>query len=162
MRDRKVIGVSGSKYHDSLDTAIDKAVIEALGGKFYDKIHNVTVKETGTVINIAHGASNPMVGRGGNDDRESLYMDANFITMDIDLVVRGHWHYYQYLQNSSRAVLRVPGWQAWYPAKFMVDNIGRKNQMLGSVCMDFFDKKVFYPIPRLYVPPKTWNKAEEI
>ena len=159
---RKLIGVSGSKYHDSFDVKLDKKITEGLGGKFYYAMHNLKIKGPDIILNIAHGASSPTLYKATHDDRESMLMSANSMTRDIDFVARGHWHYYQYIENSRRAFLRTPGWQCWYPAKFMIEMLGKKNNKLGAVTVDFGPNRQYITYPRLYEPPQTWGEVEEI
>jgi predicted phosphodiesterase len=137
---KQVIAVSGSKYHDSLDTSLDMAVCRALGGAFLGALRSLEVKGTGKVINLAHGGASPTMYKATHEDRESMLLDAaigsGLIRHPIDIVARGHWHYFSHLPLAHRDMLRVPGWQAWYPAKFMMDMLGKKNNYMGAVVMD--------------------------
>lgn len=159
---RQLMGVSGSGYHGSMDTSIDKAIIEGLGGTFYHMMQTITLKGPGTRLNIAHGSSSPSMYKASHDDREIMLMSSNSMTRDIDFAVRGHWHYFQYLRNARRHILRVPGWQCWYPAPFMLDMLGKKNNKLGGVVVDFHPDNKAEVHERLYEPPATWGKSEEI
>ena len=163
IKGRTVIGVSGSKYHDSIDTSLDKSIVtdKDIGGDFVGMVRNLKISD-GPIINIAHGSSNPLVYKSTHDDREMWFMAANSMTRDIDFVVRGHWHYFSYIRNSRRAVLRVPGWQCWYPASFMVDGLGKKNNKLGAVVVDFGPDKRHMIWDRLYEPPVTWSEPRDI
>ena len=159
---KQVIGVSGSKYHDSFDMRLDELIVKRLGGKFFGMLKNLFVKGPDIVLNIAHGTSMPSMYKGSFDDREIMLMSANGMTRGIDFVARGHWHYFHILKNSSRGILRVPGWQMWYPARFMIDLLGKKNNKLGAVVVDFGPNKQFRDYPRLYESPLTWGACEEI
>lgn len=162
IKGRALLGVSGSRYHDSLDTSIDRSVIEGLGGRFLGMMQNITLKNLDFVINVSHGSSHPTIYKATHDDRESMLMSANSMTRNIDFVVRAHWHYYQYIENARRGVLRVPGWQCWYPAHFMVDILGKKNNKLGAVTVDFGPRKKIVVHKSLYEPPATWGVPMEI
>jgi len=158
---RQVIGVSGSKYHDSFDTALDKNIIRRLGGRYMGMLKNIKVTGPDVMMNIAHGSSSPSMYKGSHDDRELMLADSCSTTRGINLMVRGHWHYYQYLENSSNAILRVPGWQCWYPARFMIDMLGKKNNKFGAVTVDIGpSRNVVHR--RLYEAPETWSAPEEI
>lgn len=154
---KTIYGVSGSKYHDSLDTAIDRRIIESLGGKYYGWLRNVKMQGTKHLVNIAHGGNNPSMYKGSFDDRENMLMSTQSMTREITMFVRGHWHYYHYQDTGNRKVLRVPGWQCWYPAKFMIDMLAKKNNKLGGVCVDFCPDGQVHVHPRRYEPPATWN-----
>lgn len=159
---RAIHGVSGSKYHDSFDMRLDEMIVKNLGGNFYGMLKSLKLKGPDVVLNIAHGGSSPSMYKGSHDDREMMLMSANDMTDKIQFAARGHWHYFQYLKNSDRAILRVPGWQCWYGAKFMLDMLGKKNNKLGAVTVDFGPNKKTVVHERLYEPPLTWAAPEEI
>jgi len=161
-KDRQLIGVSGSKYNDSFDVRLDEIITTELQGAFYYMLRNLTITGPGTKLNIAHGASSPTLYKATHDDRESMLMSANSMTRNIDFAARGHWHYFQYIANSRRSILRVPGWQCWYPAKFMIEMLGKKNNKLGAVTVDFGPDRKYIIHERLYEPPLTWGEFIEI
>jgi len=162
---RPVFGVSGSQYHDSIDLRLDRLVLNGVGGQYLGYLKNTDVKGPDVLMNLAHGNNQPAMYKGSFDDREIMLMSANGMTREIDLVVRGHWHYYHFLDNGARAILRVPGWQCWYPARFMIDLLGKKNNKLGAVVLDInrANGRVRYQVhPFRYEPPLTWGEPVSV
>lgn len=161
---RKVFSITGSAYHDSMDTSLDMAICKQLGGTFYGGLRTVDVKGTGKVLNICHGGASPTMYKATHEDRESMLLDAAIgagnIRHPIDIIVRGHWHYYQALELGHRTLVRVPGWQAWYDAKFMRDMLGKKNNPMGAVCLDI--GKDVEVRKRLYPPLEMGGNIGEV
>lgn len=137
---KQVISITGSKYHDAMDTSLDMAICRALGGTFKGGFTSLRIKGVNKIMNLCHGGASPTMYKATHEDRESMMMDAaigsHLIRHPIDIVVRGHWHYFSHLPLTHRDMVRVPGWQAWYDAKFMRDMIGKKNNFMGAVVMD--------------------------
>jgi hypothetical protein len=98
--------------------------------------------------------------KGSFEDRESMLMDAAIgskqIAHDIDLIVKGHWHYFSVMKMEHRTLVRVPGWQCWYPAKFMVDNYGKRQNKLGGVVIDIGEERIDV-YERLYDKPQIFD-----
>jgi UDP-2,3-diacylglucosamine pyrophosphatase LpxH len=157
---RKVIGVSGSGYHSSLDTSLDRSVIKGLGGEFLGALFVGDLGGTGKKMLVTHGGASPTMYKGSFEDRESMLMDAAIgskqIAHDIDLIVKGHWHYFSVMKMEHRTLVRVPGWQCWYPAKFMVDNYGKRQNKLGGVVIDIGEERIDV-YERLYDKPQIFD-----
>lgn len=161
----EIHSVSGSKYHDSLDTSLDAAVCRDLGGTHHGTIKTLSLPN-GTKINIAHDFGSPLMYEAGTLERECLQWDAMvgqraMLGMDvaddmIHLFIRGHWHKYRYLEQDHRSFLQVPGWQLWYPAPFMKKGLGKKQSMLGAVVVDCGPNGRVVVHKRLYEPPRVF------
>ena len=156
---KRVIGVSGSGYHSSLDTSLDRLVIKGLGGEYLGALFTGDVDGTGKKMLVTHGAASPTMYKGSFEDRESMLMDAAIgskqIPHEVDLIVKGHWHYFSVVKMEHRTMVRVPGWQCWYPAKFMVDSYGKRQNRLGAVTIDIGDRIDVYE--RLYDKPQIFD-----
>jgi len=115
---KRVYGVSGSPYHESLDVSLDKLVIEGVGGQFLGLLAHLDITGTGQVIQLRHGDSSSLIYRETDMARESMFLDmvqGIELPFTIDLVVRGHWHWFAYNVNRRRAFLQLPGWKLWFP-----------------------------------------------
>ena len=161
----QVLSITGSAYHDSLDTSLDAEICRRLGGKFLGGIKTLMLRGPRKTINLCHGGASPSMYKASHDDRESMLMDAaigsGLIKHPIDIVVRGHWHYFQHIGLQHRHLVRVPGWQSWYDAKFMRDMLGKKNNMMGAVVLDVGPSTVEVR-PILFDPLPAGGPVEEI
>lgn len=167
----EIHSVTGSKYHDSLDTSLDKAVCHALGGQHHGAIKTLKLPN-GTVVNVSHDFGGPLMYEAGTLERECLQWDAmvgqrTMLGQDvaddmINLFIRGHWHKYRYLEQDHRAFLQVPGWQLWYPANFMKKGLGKKMSQLGAVVVDCGPGGKVVVHKRLYEPPRVHFQPQEV
>ncbi len=162
---KRVRGIAGSAYHDSLDTSLDLAICQRLGGVVCGGFKTFHLGGPERTLNVCHGGASPTIYRATHDDRESLFMDAargsGAIRHSMDVAVRGHWHTYVYQDVGHRVLCRVPGWQAWYDAKFMRGVIGRKNSFMGGVVLGVRPKRVV-PHSFLYPPLPIGGEVEAI
>lgn len=128
---RRVHGVQGSPYHQALECSLDQMIVEELGGTFHGKLANILLEGPERVLFLSHGDSASLLYRETDLARESVYMDAieRMMGWHIDLVVRGHWHWFYTGKNRSRKFVQCPGWKLWFPWKTklwakMVPDIG--------------------------------------
>ena len=150
---RTVLGVRSSHYHGSLDMDSDKAFMEAIGGEYLGALANVRLEGTDVIANLTHAAGGAVIYRATAADRESLFMDASEqlkLPFHCDLMLRGHWHWYLHLQNSSRHIVFAPCWKLWFDWKIMCQVYGRKQPDVGGVvldieCKDINVKSYIYP-----------------
>lgn len=160
IKGRKVIGVSGSGYHSSMDTSLDRSIIHTLGGEYMGALFVGVVDGTGKNMLVTHGGAGATMYKAGFEDKESMLLDAAIgskqLPHDIDLVVKGHWHYFEVLKLEHRTMVRVPGWQCWYPAKFMVDSYGKKQNKVGGVVIDIGKDRIDV-FERLYDKPQIFD-----
>jgi hypothetical protein len=114
----KVLGVNGSKYHNSLDTSLDKRIVEELKGEFLGNMRVVHFKGTDIHAHICHSSGGSLIYRATVADRESLFLDAaegsNKVPEHVNLCVRAHWHWYHLQENASRKTVYAPCWKVLF------------------------------------------------
>jgi len=140
-KNRKVYGVSGSGYHESVDTRVHLDIMQALGGKYFGAISNVALEKTNKTLNISHGVSSAFVYRTMLMSREALFM-MEAIQLGkipkVDVIVRGHWHKFIYIHMEHIHLLQLPGWQAYVPWKGALLSYGKMQPDIGG-CILFID-----------------------
>jgi len=113
-----VAGISGSPYHESLDTKIHRDIIEYFGGTFLDSVGNIKLKDLDFVVNISHGASGAFIYRATILDREAVFLksaEALNKLPKIDIIIRGHWHQYIYINYAEQHFIQLPCWITFFP-----------------------------------------------
>lgn len=116
---KKYFALSGSGYHDSMDTDVEQRIANDLRGKFFGVIANLKIKKTGHVVWATHKAGEAMLYRSTMLDRNSLYFSAikSRLEDDPDIIVYGHHHKYFRVDTESRSNLICPSWKFWHPIK---------------------------------------------
>jgi len=116
---RRVHGIQGSPYHQAMETSLDELIVRGVGGEWHGKIALIRLEGPEKVAHLSHGDSASLIYRETDCARESLYMDAvePMLGYHIDLVIRGHWHWYYAAENRSRWFVQAPGWKLWFPWK---------------------------------------------
>ena len=141
VRDKLVISVEGSRYHQALESSLDQRVTERLG-KYTEAKHAglMAVGElegTGRVLNVEHARMGTMMYKLGALDKESWILDSaeNELGYYTDILVGGHAHWSAIVDlstgNRDRWVLQVPGWKLWFPYK--PGGYGKKIPQIGGI-----------------------------
>jgi hypothetical protein len=133
---KSVWGVSGSGYHQGLETDLDELVYERLGAESCGAILNLELKGTGKIMQARHNAGGAVIYRSGALDQESLFLDAaigsGMLPFKVDALVFGHWHWYDSLDLQHRTVTAVPGWKLLFPFKGL-SRYGKHIPSIGGV-----------------------------
>lgn len=141
VKGKQIRGVSGSKYHDSLDTSLDRRVIEDLNGEFLGALANRRV--AGKNIQITHSLGAPPKYPGTFLSQTSQVLDEGIgrgdITHSIDIWVCGHYHQFNSLRVDNRLLIMNPGWQLWFEWAPMTRYYGNKKHKLGATVVDIKD-----------------------
>jgi len=163
-RGKKIYSVSGSKYHDSLDTSLDRKVTQDLGGEFHGLLSHLEIEGTGHVIQMAHGSGSGTMYRESGAAREIMFMSMaadKKLAHDVHLMIRGHLHAYHYIESEERAYLYNPGWKLFFPWAPLVKSYGKNLPTIGAVILDIdydgirvikprYRGKPFYPYFQYY------------
>ena len=163
---RPTYGVSGSKYHQALETSLDRDITESVGGKFVGLLKHLKVFED-YIIQIAHGGSSGgVLYEGTLLDRDlGLMMRAEGqkkIPYHVSLIVRGHRHTYRYFEWEEIAYLALPCWQAWTPWFPLVEKYGKWQPTFGGVVVDFWPGGTITKHKRFYPPVQIHDNLIEI
>jgi hypothetical protein len=133
---RKVVGVSGTEYHDAKLLRIEKRIIENLGGQYCGYIINGVIEGTKRRFNLAHGSSQSMIYRETVAAREVLFFreaEALGKLPHFDLVARGHNHIYRHLDLPKCHYVLCPCWQAIRPDPYTLKNYAKMLPDIGFV-----------------------------
>ena len=136
VKGRKFIIISGSGYHQSLDTKIHKGIAKSLGGKYGGYLCEGKITGTSRTLNISHGRSGAVIYRTTVIDRELvdiLQAEAQGKLDKIDIVARGHWHTWIHLDAHGKHGIQVPCWCAWIPEGPYLRSYGRMQPDIGGV-----------------------------
>jgi hypothetical protein len=140
---RNFIALSGSLYHESLDTRVHKDIAEKLGGKYAGLLWNGKLQGTNRTMNIAHGVSGAAIYRTTVMDREGhLMLQAQALGKleKFDLIVRAHWHYFIHIHFAQQHLIQLPCWICWEPNKIYVRYYGRMQADIGGVILNIDEK----------------------
>jgi hypothetical protein len=116
----KVCGVSGTPYHKSVDTEIEKDIIEGLNGQFFDKMAWLNLKGTTRTLNVAHESAKATIYPLSALEREAVQLlkaHGEGKLPKLDIMARGHRHIFAHLHTVSYHAIYVPSFQVWYPFK---------------------------------------------
>lgn len=69
-----IYGVSGTGYHQSVDTEIEKKIIESLGGTFLNKMAWLRIPDSERIINLSHASASATIYPFGAMEREAVQM----------------------------------------------------------------------------------------
>lgn len=155
---RDFFTLTGSKYHESIDSNVQFDLAKRLKGKYLGAIANLHLKGTRRVINVAHGVGGAMIYRATVMDREGLFQLASMACdriPKIDVIVRGHLHNFIHLHLPHQHIIQLPCWVAYEPNKIMLKSYGKMQPDIGG-CVLFVDDEdritvhhYLYPSPRI-------------
>jgi len=149
-KNTKIWVFSGSTYHESIDTQIHQKLVDMLlphypFAKFFGYMANIELNGTKhqqhgdeITLNIQHGFGGGSIYRTTKMDREALFVGyaeyAKKIEKRIDVIVRGHLHYYAHL-DMDKLVLQLPCWKAFEMSRIFLRNYGRMQADIGAVVL---------------------------
>lgn len=132
--DRKVVGISGTGYHDSRDTKAEKEIIQDLGGTYCGYVINGDIKGTKRTMNVMHGRSKATVYRETIASREMLFFkeaQAEMKLFKTDILLRAHNHFYLHIHRRNAHYIINPCWQALDPCEYTMLHYARWQPDLG-------------------------------
>jgi len=148
VKNRVFIMCSGSQYHESVDFEVHKDLVDALRpfckrAIFAGAMGTYKVRETGQIINIAHGVGASFIYRGQLLDREVMYTKLAEVYGKIgkvDIILRGHLHFFHRTGQVNPLVIQVPCWKLFEPNRFTVKLFGRYQPDIGGIILLFTEK----------------------
>lgn len=160
---RSYHAISGSKYHESIDTQVHRDIAHRLKtvaekSQFHGVIANLKLKGTNKIMNVAHKATGALIYPATVLDRERIFVkmaEARDQLPHINYLVRGHLHHFFHLDYPDMHIIQLPCWQAWLPIGDRVRLYGRMQPDIGGVIL-LIDKQnrtiilhFLYPVPKL-------------
>ena len=144
-KDREVIGVSGTKYHDARDIELEKDIIKELKGKYYGYVINGDVTGTKRTMNIMHGKSKALVYRETSASRETLFFkeaEALEKLFKCDILLRAHNHFFLHIHRLKSHYILNPCWQALVPDDYTMANYAKWQPDIGFsiITIDYEDR----------------------
>lgn len=94
-KNKIVVGISGSSYHNSVDYELEKDIVQYFNGAFGGAVANYTIGNTGKTINIRHGKGALTYYAGTKMDKEikELLISERLGKLPgIDIIALGHYH----------------------------------------------------------------------
>jgi len=167
---RIVHSLSGTLYHESIDTRIHYDITKELGSvakesHFHGLMANIKLKGTNRILNLAHGVSGAAIYRTTLMDREALFEAAAYGLGDLDflpdIVVRAHWHRFIHIHLPNQHILQVPGWCAWFPYKGTIRLYGKMQPHIGGVILFIDDHDRITIHHYLFKPPRISDYLRE-
>jgi hypothetical protein len=111
--------------------------IKRLGGVFYGLFANIHIQNTKRVFQIYHGDSAAVIYRETAMAREGHFLweaeGRGKLPCHIDMVINGHWHYFQHIHSERQHLLRLPGWTDWMPFRKGMKLYGKVIPDIGGV-----------------------------
>lgn len=153
---RKVVGVRGTDYHSSREVNAERYIIDALGGVYGGRLRNYKLTGTPVTVNVSHGEGGSLIYRATKADRELLFLlaaeAAKKINFHVDLMIRGHLHYFGYLDQGINRYLSVPCWCDWIPYRPALRLYGRQPDIGWVILLvtedgDIMVRRKLYPLP---------------
>jgi len=163
--DKKTLIYTGSGYHGSSDFKCDQNIAEALpNAEFCGAMENRKLKGCNFKINLAHGEGGASLYRATKMDKEALFFKVAESCNKLEapnLVVRGHLHFYTYLENEQMSYLQLPCWKAFEISKIYLKNIGRLQPDIGGCKVYVFEDNSMMIKPCLYPTPHITDAYSE-
>ncbi len=165
-KNRKVFGVSGTDYHQSLDTEIERKIIEDLNGQYFGKMGWITIPNSKRVLNLAHESAKATVYPFATMEREATGMMKAYgegkLPFRPDVIIRGHRHLFGHLHTSSYHFVLVPAFQVWYP--FRTSYYGNLQSDIGIVILfiDAEDRIIIHHYTKPTTDIRVGDKTFEI
>ena len=139
----KVWVFSGSTYHESYDCEFHESIADLLKQRYprteyMGAMKNIKLHGTGVTMNIQHGYGGGSMYRATKMDREAMFINLaesnNKLDGKIDVIIRGHLHYFACLQMVKTSI-QLPCWKAFEASKIFLPNYGRMQPDIGGVVM---------------------------
>lgn len=143
VEDRDLHIVSGSRYHQSVDTKVHSDMASRLSqyncnAKYHGPLRNIALKGTEKIMNIGHQPLSGSKYLGSVleiEYREMKIGQAEGKIPEVDYVFRGHLHKYRHLDLPDMHLILAPGWQAWYPLKGSSRGYTRWQPDIGGIIL---------------------------
>lgn len=163
VKDRKYHSVSGTVYHESLDTKVHRDISKRLKAvaktsKFHGALGVWRLKGTNKIMNFAHAATSALIYPSTVLDRERIFLRAaegtGQINYHTDYFIRGHLHFYFHLDYPDMHIIQLPCWKAWHPIGDKIRLFGRTQPNIGAVLLLVDKQNRTFVLHFIYKTPK--------
>ena len=138
-KSKKVVGVSGSKYHMSVDYEIDQHICDKLNGTFVGPVANLDIKDTNIRLNVTHGGGSAPQYLGTKMAKEilqSLIAYSLDKIPDVQVICRAHHHTYAILHTMGKHFVLNPCWEGARLDSHSAPHYFRYQPDIGSVMIE--------------------------
>jgi hypothetical protein len=158
VKNRKLIVIGGSGYHKGAgkNSNPEKDVCDRFGGTWLGPVKNVRFAPSKKLFNLTHGESGAYIYREMMMGREMLFARAAYASGKIpriDVMARGHWHYFSHIHSQGMHFLQVPAWKAFEPSKIFLKSYGKLQPDMGGTILFLDDNDRVKVWPFLYPNP---------
>ena len=153
VKGKKIYSVSGSNYHQSMDTNLDRLVTQRLDGEWHGILSHLELEGTDQIFQLAHGSGSGTMYRESGMAREMMFLSMtvkNKIPHDVNFLVRGHLHSYHYVDSDQRGYLYAPGWKLFFPWAPLLKSYGKNIPTIGGLILDVDDRGIRILKPRYH------------
>lgn len=150
--------LQGTDYHNVRYEDAEKGIAEAFNG-VYIANYPLDLVLKGKNLNFYHGGGQPAQYRSTMLDKTNFFALAAAQcgkTKRADMIIRGHYHFFVFLEYESQLGLLTPCWQAQTP--YMASKAYYQMQPdIGAVRLDVGDDRILhnsyiYPLPMVSQP----------
>lgn len=155
---RKLIGLSGSDYHTSTDTNLERKIIQHFGGTHVGALGTIDLEGTKRSINIRHEMTSAMIYNAMVLQRIGMFQkvaEADGIVERADILAAGHLHKFMHIHVDKQHMLLVPCWKAFEPWGPLTKGYPKTMPQIGG-CVLFIDDSdriivhhYLYPVPHI-------------
>jgi hypothetical protein len=151
-----VHSVSGSQYHQGMETVLDEGVSRLLephckSVQHWGEMVNLEMEGTDKVIQLTHGAGAGTMYRESAMGRRILNIAIGVgngkLERDIDMVIEAHLHAYHYVEDEQRTFMINPCWMLSFPWKPIIKSYGRSMPTIGATVLEIDNRGI-----RVYIP----------
>jgi hypothetical protein len=158
---KNILVWSGSRYHDSLDYRVHKALVDVLKGEFkrnavwcgdYSYI-KLKIADKERVMFISHYASEALVypeTAMGQDIRFFEQAVAEGKVPKVDIIIRAHTHFFSEVHTSNMRAIRLPCWQCFIAYDRTMKKYPKLQPDIGGVVFLFDDESRLRVLHYLY------------
>lgn len=158
---KKVYGVTGSPYHQSLDLRLDNMVVHELEGEVWGEIGHRKIEGTDRYLFATHGGGAPYMYPGTYLNKESDAIDKGLgrgeLQNPVHVWLCGHWHFMDshYRVRSKRHLWINGCWKLWWPWKPLTKFWGDKTPTIGGLIITVENsgridiQDITYPVVRV-------------
>jgi predicted phosphodiesterase len=166
VKNRKFRIIDGSKYHESDDTSVAKAVAQELKGDCISsaKITDAAfyrVEGVGKTIFLQHGAGGNWMYQGGKMSKAMVwhgFASSRGKLPEADIYVNAHFHNYQKVEDSKKMAIQLPAWKIYEPSIIYKKDVPRMQADIGGVIMKIYENGIISAVPYIYEPKTAYIK----
>lgn len=163
VRDRKHYWIRGSNYHVSIRGGnYEQSIAEKLGGVYLGAVALLKIDPFDQIWLVSHGSSQGVIYKEMISGREIMFARSAQATTKVpkvDMIIHGHWHWFNHMHQSNVHHIQCPCWETYYPWPAMIQWYFKHQPDIGAVLVliDEEGRKTIWPF--LYPLPHIADKV---